>query len=218
MKKPEPMSDFFRDRLDGYDDHMLDTVEGCRAAYPRVAALLPDGLTHLLDLGCGTGLELSAIFERFPSLNVSGIDISGPMLSRLREKFPDKELCLVAGDFRRMKLGISFFGAAVSAEALHHLTRSEKEELYPRIAGALTAGGVFVELDYMLRDREEADRLLAEAEAAREEHGIPQGEAMHLDIPLTVTDEIALLTASGFSEVTEVFSEGNTVILLARKA
>ena len=92
------------------------------------------------------------------------------------------------------------------------------EKLYPRIAGALTAGGVFVELDYMLRDREEADRLLAEAEAAREEHGIPQGEAVHLDIPLTVTDEIAILTASGFSEVTEVFSEGNTVILLARKA
>ncbi len=217
MQKPEPMSDFFRDRLEGYDAHMCEEVEGCRTVYEKIPALLPEGLTHLLDLGCGTGLELEGIFARFPVLNVSGIDLTGPMLSRIREKFPDKEICLIAGDYRRTKLGIPFFGAAVAVETLHHLTREEKAELFPRILGALKPNGVFVDADYMVRDKKEAERLLAEAEEARRRFGIPEGEAVHLDIPLTVEDEKALLREAGFSEVTEVFSEGNTVILLAKK-
>lgn len=217
MKKPELMSDFFRDRLEGYDDHMMKEVEGCRAVYEQLPALLPAELTHLLDLGCGTGLELEGIFARFPSLNVSGIDLSGPMLSRIREKFPDKEICLIAGDYRRTKLGIPLFGAAVAVETLHHLTREEKAELFPRILGALKPGGVFIDADYMLRDKKEAERLLAEAEEARRLHSIPEGEAVHLDIPLTVDEERELLLAAGFSEVTEVFSEGSTVLLLAKK-
>lgn len=216
MQKPEPMSDFFRDRLAEYDTHMLEEVEGCRAVYERIPTLLPDGLTHLLDLGCGTGLELEGIFARFPSLVVSGIDLSGPMLTRIREKFPDKEICLIAGDYRRTKLGMPFFGAAVAVETLHHLTREEKAELFPRILGAIRPGGVFIDADYMLRDKEEADRLLAEAKEARSLHGIPEGEAVHLDIPLSAHEERELLLAAGFSEVTEVFSEGNTVILLAK--
>ena len=219
MQRPEPMSDFFRDRLEDYDTHMIEEVEGCRAAYARVAELLPEGLSHLLDLGCGTGLELAPILARFPTLAVNGIDCSGPMLARLREKFPEhgERICLVAGDFRRMKLGIPFFGAAISFQAMHHLTREEKAELYPRIREALRAGGVYIEADYMLRDEAEADRLLREANAARAEHGIPEGEAVHLDIPLTVDAEIALLKAAGFAEVSEVYAEGNTVILVAKK-
>ena len=217
MQKPELMSDFFRDRLEGYDAHMLEEVEGCRAVYERIPALLPEGLRRLLDLGCGTGLELEGIFARFPELIVSGIDLSGPMLSRLREKFPEKEICLIAGDYRRTKLGNPMYEAVVAVETLHHLTREEKAELFPRIFSAIQPNGVFIDADYMLRDREEADRLLREAEEARRLHGIAEGEAVHLDIPLTVEEERELLLAAGFAEVTEVFSEGNTVILLAKE-
>lgn len=217
MQKPESMSDFFRDRLAGYDAHMLEEVEGCRAVYEAIPSLLPPGLTHLLDLGCGTGLELEGIFERFPTLNVSGIDLSGPMLTRIREKFPDKEICLIAGDYRRTRLGGPYFEAAVAVETLHHLTREEKTELFPRIAGALKPGGVFIDADYMLRDKTESDRLLSEAKAARRLYEIPEGEPVHLDIPLTVDEERELLLAAGFAEVTELSSEGSTVLLLAKK-
>lgn len=64
----EEMTAFFTSRLDLYDEHMLREVPGCRAGYARMAALLPEGTARLLDLGCGTGLELEPIFARFPKL------------------------------------------------------------------------------------------------------------------------------------------------------
>ena len=33
-----------------------------------------------MDLGCGTGLELEAIFEKFPEIHVTGVDLSWTML------------------------------------------------------------------------------------------------------------------------------------------
>lgn len=51
------MSDFFAARVDGYDEHMLNDVEGCKDAYIKLAELLPQDTVELLDLGCGTGLE-----------------------------------------------------------------------------------------------------------------------------------------------------------------
>ena len=55
----EKMSDFFENRLDGYDEHMMTNIESATEFYPFTASLLPtDGNSRILDLGCGTGLEL----------------------------------------------------------------------------------------------------------------------------------------------------------------
>ena len=91
----ERMEDFFASRLDGYDEHMLDEVEGCRDGYGIVAGLVPSGVKTLLDIGCGTGLELERLFERLPEVSVKGVDISEAMLGRLKEKYPDKNIELV---------------------------------------------------------------------------------------------------------------------------
>ncbi len=54
----EAMRDFFAARVREYDAHMLQNVEGMAAAYEKAAACLPADTENLLDLGCGTGLEL----------------------------------------------------------------------------------------------------------------------------------------------------------------
>ena len=82
----ERMDDFFAKRVDNYEEHMLNTVEGYREGYQRIAELVPDNCKDLLDLGCGTGLELTHIFERFSNLHVVGIDYTQAMLDKLREK------------------------------------------------------------------------------------------------------------------------------------
>ncbi len=68
IMKLETMSDFFTARLEGYDEHMLEEVKGCREGYGKLAEALPENAGSLLDLGCGTGLELEEIFRRFPDL------------------------------------------------------------------------------------------------------------------------------------------------------
>ena len=99
MDKLERMDDFFAARTEGYDEHMLEEVEGCKEGYAEMARLVPENIKNLLDLGCGTGLELDRIFEIYPDINVTGIDLTASMLEKLRQKHPDKSLELICGDY-----------------------------------------------------------------------------------------------------------------------
>ena len=57
----EKMDLFFENRLKEYEEHMLSAIEGAREFYPFTAAQLPlEEGCEVLDLGCGTGLELDA--------------------------------------------------------------------------------------------------------------------------------------------------------------
>ena len=41
MDKLEQMSDFFTTRVIGYDEHMINDVEGCKECYKKMATLVP---------------------------------------------------------------------------------------------------------------------------------------------------------------------------------
>lgn len=56
----EEMDAFFTRRLDGYEAHMLAHWAD---DYKNLADALPPGAKRILDLGCGTGLELDEIFR-----------------------------------------------------------------------------------------------------------------------------------------------------------
>ena len=101
----EEMHAFFTTRADIYDAHMLEEVEGCREAYAELAQLLPKGCETLLDLGCGTGLELDGLFRLFPNLKVTGVDLTQAMLDKLLEKYPNKALTLICGDYCAVPFG-----------------------------------------------------------------------------------------------------------------
>ena len=96
----EKMDAFFEARLDGYDEHMLDCIEGAKEFYPFTAAQLPqEAEVHVLDLGCGTGLELEYYFAMNPTAQITGIDLSAGMLNALKAKFPGKQLRLICGSY-----------------------------------------------------------------------------------------------------------------------
>ena len=81
----EEMAAFFTARLEGYDEHMRTEIEGASAFYAFTAALLPGRPgAEILDLGCGTGLELEEYFALNPAARVTGVDLCGPMLDALR--------------------------------------------------------------------------------------------------------------------------------------
>ena len=74
----EDMNGFFAARVDTYEAHMSVWDK----AYGRVAELTPGDCGPLLDLGCGTGLELDRIFARWPELAVTGVDLCAAMLEK----------------------------------------------------------------------------------------------------------------------------------------
>ena len=218
MKKIlEPMADFFAARVEDYDEHMLENVEGCREGYQKMAELIPPNAKDLLDLGCGTGLELDAIFARRAELSVVGIDLCDAMLEKLKQKHSDKDLTLIRGDYFQADFGADRFDVAVSFETLHHFSYEKKLGLYQRIFNALHSDGVYIECDYMVETQDEEDALMAQNEALRREQGISSEDYYHFDTPFTVEKQTELLKRAGFSKIQKLFRMGGTVLLIAKK-
>lgn len=212
----EKMAEFFEARLDGYDDHMLKNIAGAEEFYPYTAQCLPmaEGC-HILDLGCGTGLELEYYFSRNPKAKVTGIDLSQGMLSALERKFPGKELNLICGSYFDVPLGEEVFDGAVSVESLHHFTKEEKTALYGKLHRALKAGGYFILTDYFSLSEEEELFHRQNLQKLKAEQGIPEGEFYHYDTPLTVAHERETLLKGGFSSVEILKNWGATYVLRA---
>ena len=213
----EAMDAFFAARVVGYDDHMIQNVEGCREGYAHMAELIPAHSQDLLDLGCGTGLELDAIFKRFPHLAVTGIDLTPAMLKCLSQKHPSKRLHLICGDYFATELGSHCFDCAVSFETLHHFSPEKKLGLYQKIYRALQDDGQYIECDYMVQTEAEEAFYFAEAARLRYLQGIPDDAFVHYDTPCTVEHQIDLLKKAGFRSVKKHFQKGNTVLLVAQK-
>ena len=214
----EKMDDFFTVRLDGYDHQMLVNVEGCAEGYAAVAALLPADAKTLLDLGCGTGLELDEIFGVNPSVAVTGIDMTPAMLAVLRQKHPDKALTLIEGDYFAQDFGTERFDAAVRVESLHHFTHTAKLELYRRLYAALRPGGVYIECDYMVETQAEEDFYFSELARLKAAQGLEENAFYHYDTPLTVQNQQALLAQAGFAVHFHSRVGGTTILTAEKKA
>ena len=186
----EKMSDFFEARLDGYDEHMMTNIESANEFYPFTAKQLPTTENcHVLDLGCGTGLELQEYYLLNPSAMVTGIDLSQGMLAELKRKFANKDITLMLGSYFDVPFGEEVFDAAVSVESLHHFTKGEKIKLYSKLHKALKDKGYFILTDYFSLSDDEEQMHRRNLLALKAEQGITDDEFYHYDTPLTVKHE-----------------------------
>lgn len=213
----EQMSDFFTARVDGYDEHMLNNVEGCKEGYVKMAELLPQNVVELLDLGCGTGLELDEIFKIKPFIKVTGIDLTEAMLNKLKQKHPDKNMTLINASYFDYDFGTDKYDVAISFQTMHHFSHADKIRLYSKISSALKASGQYIECDYMVVKQEDEDFYYSENRRIRKEQGIPEGEFYHYDTPCTIDNQINMLSKSGFKIAKMVWRVENTTIIVAQK-
>ena len=214
----EKMGEFFDARLDGYEEHQLKTIASAEEFYPFTAACLPKAPgSRILDLGCGTGLELRYYYEMVPTALVTGIDLAPGMLEALRKKFPEKALILIQGSYFDVPFQENAFDAAVSVESLHHFTKEEKIPLYAKLRRALKPGGFFILTDYFAGSDEEEQSRREELLRLRKEQKLPDEEFYHFDTPLTVEHEKEALLAAGFSSVTVLENWGPTFTLKAER-
>lgn len=214
----EKMGQFFDNRLAGYDEHQLNCIDSATVFYPFTASLLPrqEGAC-VLDLGCGTGLELGEYFKWNPTAKVTGIDLAEGMLKELKSKFPNKELRLILGSYFDVPFGHSEFDAAVSVESLHHFTKEEKLPLYRKLHEALKNDGYFILTDYFSLSEEEEVNRRKELLRLKKEQGLADTEFYHYDTPLTVEHETEALFSAGFSSVNILGNWGPTYAIKAIK-
>lgn len=212
----ERMDLFFEARLDGYDEHMRRDIESADEFYPFTAERLPAAPNcRILDLGCGTGLELEELFLRNPSAKVTGIDLSQGMLSALKKKFVDRDVSLIVGSYFSVPFGVDAFDAAVSVESLHHFTKEEKIPLYAKLCRALKKNGYFILTDYFSPSDEAEREYRNEYLARKAQQGILDDALYHYDTPLTVEHEREAILQAGFTTVEVLRRWGQTYCLRA---
>jgi len=214
----EKMNEFFDKRLDGYDEHMMTCIESAEEFYPYTADCLPkEAGVKILDLGCGTGLELEHYFNLNPYAKVTGVDLTEAMLNALKQKLHDKDLTLILGSYFDVPFGEEIFDAAVSVESLHHFTKEEKIPLYIKLYNSLKEDGYFILTDYFALSDENERTYRNELLYLKKLQRINDNEFYHYDTPLTVEHETEALLEAGFSSIEVLNNWGETFTLKAIK-
>jgi tRNA (cmo5U34)-methyltransferase len=211
------MDDFFDARAAGYEEHMEQAVVSFHQFYRAVASAISktDEALQILDIGCGTGLELNDILSRVPNAILTGIDVSKRMLQQLREAYEDhaRHLILVQGSYLEVPLGEAVYDYVIAVMTLHHLVPSRKRRLYPRIRRALKFDGAYIEGDWFVSPEDEAC-YLSEYERRMWELGPSEEGSYHIDVPLSLETQTHLLSEAGFSSVDVIWhADGNGVVI-----
>jgi tRNA (cmo5U34)-methyltransferase len=171
----EEMSCFFDQRVESYDSHMIDElsltefydeIEYCielnRA--PDIASSM-----KILDLGCGTGLELERVFKLHNDIKVTAIDISEKMLDKLKQKFKDNisNIEIICGSYFDVNFGTDNYDLVLSTYSLHHFTKDEKLTLYKRVYEVVKPGGKFINGDNTVKSVEDEKLFMEESKRIR---------------------------------------------------
>lgn len=212
----EKMGEFFDRRMEGYDEHQFKAIESAQEVYRFTAECLPafPGC-RILDLGCGTGLELDSYLPLNPDACITGIDLAPGMLERLKEKHANRRIELICGSYFDVPFGTEAFDSAVSVMSLHHFTFEEKVPLYSKLRMALKNNGYFILSDYFSLSDEEERQHKDEWVKLKKEQSIADGEFYHFDIPLTAEHETECLRSAGFSSVNILKNWGGTYAIKA---
>ena len=216
-EKPEVMGAFFDARATGYDDHMRDYIfTDATFAQFYQAVSLPisetDEPLNILDLGCGTGLEIEFLLSRVPNALITGVDLSENMLDLLRARYAAHmgQITLVEDSYLTIPFGIKVWDYVISAMSLHHVLRDTKRNLYGKVRAALKLGGKYIEGDSVVFAETKKELLAEYDEYTAELPQAPDGH-YHIDVPLTIDAQRALLLEAGFRDFQLVWQKDSTV-------
>ena len=188
-ERNERVREFFNWRIDQYDEvhePYMDTKE-------ELANNIDKDAKKILDLGGGTGLELFHLFEMYPDVRVTVIDITENMVEKLKTRpFADK-VNAICGDFFEVDFGKDY-DAVISTSALHHFKKDEKEILYKKIYDCLKDGGQFLNSDFIAEDESFEKEQLYEIDHEFDKY-------KHIDIPMTIEHELEVLNQVGFKDI-----------------
>lgn len=196
--KIDNMDIHFNKCASDYDRHFYEDL-GMSEFYDEIEEQLSTcgNPKNILVLGCGTGLEIERI--KYSAI-VTAIDVSSGMLDELKKKklHPQMTLNAICGSYFDVVFPEKNFDLVLSTYSFHHFTIQQKTQLYSKIYNCLKVSGYFINGDTVCRDKDTEIRLRNEAEELYKQKGLPFG-SLHIDVPLALDTELALLSNSGFN-------------------
>ena len=198
----EELPEFFNSTADIWDQKFGAKLDD--PFYQAVALQIPetDEPIEILDLGCGTGIQLEFVFARAPNAKVTAIDRAPNMLKQLGAKFANKtkQLKLQQGSLLELPFGDHAYDYAISTLTMHHFLPERKVTIYRKVREALRTAGIYIEGDQATTVEQEKsifywyNRWIAK---------LPGGDhaEWNYDITLSPKTQVRILQESGFSEV-----------------
>jgi tRNA (cmo5U34)-methyltransferase len=177
------------------------------SAVTAVTANAPaDG--RILDLGAGTGLLSATLRRSLPNARLTLVDRSELMLTKARQRFADDGNIEIRVSDLSQPLPEEPFDAVVSGLAIHHLSHTDKQDLFKRILGALRPGGIFVNVDQILAPfpaleavyDELHERHVVDSDTPPDEWAAGR-ERMKHDICADLDSQLRWLREAGFAHV-----------------
>ena len=218
MEKYKPMDEFFDGVSGEYDAHMKEYVEGFEQFYLSVATAIPETKAELgiLDIGCGTGLELAAVFERAPNALITGVDLSVEMLDILRDKYTDylNQITLIQESYVTFSYREEAYDYIISVMTLHHLLPESKHNLYRKIRQALKPGGKYIEGDYITTPEKEKQVRDSFYKLRESDRTLVDG-THHIDLECSLETQKDLLVKAGFAGVDVLWEYGEAAVYAA---
>ena len=213
--KIELMDQYFDSRVDVYDEiHQQTGISWGIQIRDIVSKYISSQKCKILDLGCGTGLELEEILKKSPDSEIVCIDLSKEMLKKLEIKYKNYNVKTINENFFNVDFGNNEYDYVISVMALHHFFEKEKLILYKKIFTSLKETGLFINSDYIIDDSNYELERFKQLRRIQKEH---PGQLFHFDIPFTEERERGVIVESGFSTIDKVYENKKTKILVNRK-
>lgn len=216
----------FNEAAQNYDQQRKKLIP-CFEDYYGVATALAESehdAPAVLDLGAGTGLFSELILQKYPKAKVTLIDLSSGMLDIAKARFHEHpNVRYIVGDYTKFEYP-ERYDMVISSLSIHHLSDSEKKELYHKVYSIMKNSSVFINADQVLGNTEFIDSLYKSDWTKYIEHsGLGQAEisAAHertkLDKMSTLDQQLNWLREIGFSDADCVYKYYNFVVMFARK-
>ncbi len=218
--KIEDMRNFFDLRAESYDKHMEENVDNFNIFYKKISKpiIKTNKKVNILDLGCGTGLELKNIFKKCPNAQIDCLDLSKEMLDVLKEKYKDRQsqIKTITASYLDYSFKEQKYDYVLSVMSFHHLLYKSKLNLYKRIYKALKPEGLYIEGDYVV-DQTKESRLYEEYLKIKEEKNIEIDGSFHIDIPFSIKTQKQLFDETGFKTFQLHYHENEAVVYSVKK-
>lgn len=127
-----------------YDFFLRITFPENKIKKALIEQLQLKGTETVLDFGCGTGTLSIMIKERFPNVNITGIDVDDKILSIAEKKILDKNLSIQLKKYDGENLpfiGNQHFDKMVSSLVFHHLPTDTKRKIFSQLYQLIKPGG-----------------------------------------------------------------------------